>query len=259
MTHLTSLLLHDVYVSRPEESGFGDPLAHGYKIGRDEFNRLLDALDSAQPAVAVVVSAEDTRRTGVAITFDDGGRSYATTVADTLEARGWRGHAFITTDMIGRPGFLTTADLRDLDRRGHVLGTHSATHPQRFSACPWDRMVREWADSRAALEDVLGRSVDVGSLPGGYLSRQVARAAAHAGLRVLFTSEPVRTPWSVDGCVLMGRFTVRPGQSPAALAALAAGSRAPWRRQRLIWTAKKLVKPVLGSAYPRLGAWIAAR
>lgn len=259
MRHLTSLLLHDVYVTEPAESGFDDPLAHRYKIGRDEFDRLLEALDSEQPAVAVVASASGTLSTGVAVTVDDGGRSYATLVADRLEARGWRGHAFVTTDMIGRPGFLTPADLRDLDRRGHVIGTHSATHPQRFSACPWDRMVREWTDSRAALEDVLGRHVEVGSLPGGYLSRRVARAAAHAGLRVLFTSEPVSKPWSVDGCVLMGRFTVRPGESPAALAALAAGSRAPWRRQRLMWTAKKLVKPVLGSAYPRLGAWMAAR
>lgn len=259
MKHLVSLLLHDVYTASPAESGFADALAHRYKLRADEFDRLLAALDGERPGIALVASAGGTLHTGLAVTVDDGGRSYATIVADRLEARGWRGHAFVTTGMIGAAGFLTAADLRDLDRRGHVVGTHSATHPQRFSACSWDRMVAEWADSRAALEDVLGRRVEVGSLPGGYLSRRVAQAAASAGLRVLFTSEPVVRPWSVDGCVLLGRFTVRPGQSPAALAAIAAGSRAPWLRQRVWWAAKKLVKPVLGSAYPRLGAWMAAR
>jgi peptidoglycan/xylan/chitin deacetylase (PgdA/CDA1 family) len=209
MRHLTSLLLHDVYVNRPAESGFDDALAHRYKLHQAEFDRLLEALDSQRPAMAVVASAHCTVHAGVAVTVDDGGRSYAAIVAERLEARGWRGHAFVTTGMIGRPGFLTAAELRDLDRRGHVIGTHSATHPQRFSACPWDRMVREWTESRAALEDVLGRHVEVGSLPGGYFSRRVAASAADAGLRVLFTSEPVATPWSVDGCVVLGRFTVQ--------------------------------------------------
>lgn len=259
MRHLISLLLHDVYVDDPAESGFTDALAHRYKLRYDECDRLLAAIDHERPPVAVVASAAGVLNPAVALTVDDGGRSFLTVLADRLEARGWRGHAFMTTGMMGRPGFLTAADLRELDRRGHVVGTHSATHPQRFSACSWDQMVSEWTDSRAALEDVLGHAVEVGSLPGGYLSRRVAQAAAHAGLRVLFTSEPVTTPWTVDGCLLVGRFTVRPGQSPAALAALAAGSRGPWLRQRVVWTAKKLVKPLLGSAYPRFGAWIAAR
>jgi hypothetical protein len=259
MRHLIPLLLHDVYVSDPAESGFTDPLACRYKLRDDECDRLLAAIDSGRPPVAVVASAAGVRTPAVALTVDDGGRSFATWLADRLEARGWRGHAFMTTSRIGRRGFLTAADLRDLDRRGHVIGTHSVTHPSRFSACAWEQMVSEWTDSRSALEDVLGHAVEVGSLPGGYLSRRVARAAAHAGLRVLFTSEPVTTPWSVEGCLLVGRFTVRPGQSPRALAALAAGSRVPWLRQRALWTAKKLVKPLLGSSYPRVGAWIAAR
>jgi hypothetical protein len=259
MGHLISLLLHDVYVDDPAESGFVDPLAHRYKLRSDECDRLLAAMDAERPSVTVVASAAGVHHPAVALTVDDGGKSFASLLADRLEARGWRGHAFMTTSMIGRPGFLTAADLRDLDRRGHLVGTHSATHPQRFNACSWERMVSEWADSRSALEDVLGHAVVVGSLPGGYLSRRAAQAAAHAGLRVLFTSEPVTTPWSVDGCLLVGRFTVRPGQSPGALAALTSGSRGPWLRQRALWTAKKLVKPLLGAAYPRLGAWIAAR
>ena len=259
MAHLISLLFHDIYGEDPAESGFGDPLAHRYKLRQDECDRLLAAIDRGRPPVTLVASAAGTLATGVALTVDDGGRSFVTRLADRLEARGWRGHAFMTTGMIGRTGFLSGTDLRDIDRRGHLVGTHSVTHPQRFSACSWDQMIREWSDSRAALEDVLGHAVVVGSLPGGYLSRRAAGAAAQAGLQVLFTSEPVPRPWTVEGCHLVGRFTIRPGQSPDALAAIAAGARGPWWRQRALWTAKKFAKPLLGAAYPRFGAWMAAR
>ena len=66
-------------------------------------------------------------------TFDDGGVSYYTVVADRLEAQGWRGHCFVSTDFIGQRGFLTAAQIRELDARGHVIGSHSASHPARFS------------------------------------------------------------------------------------------------------------------------------
>ena len=69
------------------------------------------------------------------MTVDDGGVSYYTLVADRLEARGWRGHCFVSTDAIGTRGFLTASQLRELDTRGHVIGSHSASHPARFSAC----------------------------------------------------------------------------------------------------------------------------
>jgi peptidoglycan/xylan/chitin deacetylase (PgdA/CDA1 family) len=163
----------------------------------------------------------------------------------------------MTTDMIGRRGFLSAADLRELDRRGHVVGSHSASHPTRFSACSWDKALDEWRRSRAVLEDVLGHEVRVASLPGGYLSRRAARAASEAGLDVLFTSEPVAGSWTSERCTLVGRFTVRRGQQARELAAISAGAAAPMARQWLSWRAKKIVKPVVGSLYPRLGAWLA--
>ena len=52
-------------------------------------------------------------------------------------------------------------------------------------------MLDEWTKSRSVLEDVLGHDVAIASLPGGYFSPTVAETAAEAGLRVLFTSEPV--------------------------------------------------------------------
>jgi peptidoglycan/xylan/chitin deacetylase (PgdA/CDA1 family) len=263
MPRLISLLLHDVYVRDPAESGFPGAAADRYKMPLPEFDAALSVLHRVRHGPTVLVTGLDrgeldgTPADGFAFTVDDGGESYYTLMADRLEEHGWRGHCFVSTDMIGRPGFLGPRQIAELDRRGHVVGSHSATHPTRFSAIPRARMLEEWRRSRQDLEDVLGREVRVASLPGGYYSRTVAIAAREAGLNVLFTSEPTLRARDVGGCLVVGRLGVRPGRGAAAVAALAVASAPVLWREWAVWTAKKAIKPVLGPAYPRLGHWAA--
>lgn len=255
---LIALLLHDVYERRPDESGFAGRAADRYKLTVAELDGLLGSLAGHWADPPVLATAFDAQPgTAFAITVDDGGASYHSLLADRLEARGWRGHCFMCTGMIGRRGFLTGRELRELDARGHLIGSHSATHPTRFSACSPDRMREEWRRSRCELEDVLGHDVRTASLPGGYFSSEVAVAAAESGVRVLFTSEPVVRPRLFGTCLVAGRLTVRPGRRAAAVAALSRGSTPAVWREWAAWNTKKLIKPVLGRAYPRLAAWIA--
>jgi peptidoglycan/xylan/chitin deacetylase (PgdA/CDA1 family) len=247
MMQPVSLLFHDVYVSDVSESGFNSPAADRYKLSAAEFDAQLGA-PGAPGALGALGAAR--------LTFDDGGVSFYTVVAEMLEARGLRAHCFVTTDYIGRPGFLDAAQMRELDGRGHVIGTHSATHPTRFSALSREEMRREWTESRARLEDVLGHAVTTASVPGGYFSKDVGRAAAESGLFLLFNSEPVRSVRAIDGCTIAGRFTIR-GGAPSDYARKLV-QRAPWARSKewASWNAKGLVKPLLGSSYPRVADWI---
>ena len=253
---LVSLLFHDVYDADPSGTGFTTGSADRYKLTARTFDATLAAIARANarpPVLAPAIGSLDAR--AFAITVDDGGVSYATHIAPRLEARGWRGHCFMTTGMIGRRGFLDRAQLRELDRRGHVIGSHSVTHPTRFSACTPAQMLEEWRTSRAMLEDLLGHEVRVASLPGGYFSMAVARTAAEAGFTVLFISEPVTTPRQFESCALVGRHTLFSDSDPALGYALVARERSALHRQWLVWNAKKLLKPVLGPVYPWLGAW----
>src|SRR5688500_6020476 len=271
-----SLLFHDVYESSPDESGFVSAAADRYKLQLAAFDRQLEGVAQVRGDAPSVVAGSASRHpahTAVdptvwggsreadppfTITVDDGGVSYHTLIADRLEARGWRGHCFVSTDFIGQRGFLDASQIRDLDARGHVIGSHSASHPARFSALPFDRMVGEWRDSRRLLEDLLGHRVPVGSVPGGYFSATVARAAREAGLTELFTSEPVTTIEQRAGLTLIGRFTIRSGDAPDAAMRLLA--REPWARSIAWanWNAKALVKPLLGPAYSRVADWVFA-
>src|SRR5205814_3965453 len=81
------------------------------------------------------------------ITFDDGGIS-AMTAADLLEARGFSGHFFVTVNFVGTRGFVGKDDIRELARRGHVVGSHSCSHPLRMGRCAWPQLVDEWTRSR---------------------------------------------------------------------------------------------------------------
>jgi len=215
---LVSLLFHDVYRRSPGESGFCSPGADRYKLTDCEWSSQLDGVAEARRDRPVLASAladrTSTEELPFLITVDDGGVSYHEVMADRLEKRGWRGHAFVTTDYIGQTGFLSAGQIRDLDRRGHVIGSHSASHPSPFSACRRQDMLAEWTTSRKVLEDLLGHSVSISSLPGGYFSSTVAETAAEAGLTVLFTSEPVTRTSRSGPCTIVGRFAIRAGADP---------------------------------------------
>ena len=269
---LVSLLFHDVFETAPSESGFCSAAADRYKLSVHEFESQLATLgngDIVTPFLAHELRPDirgirprhaaapaTAAPTSVALTFDDGGRSYISAIAPRLEALGWHGHCFVTTGCIGRSGFLSRLDIRQLDASGHLIGTHSVSHPTRFSALPPHEMHREWADSRRCLEDIVGHAVTTASVPGGYFSGAVARAAADAGLNVLFTSEPTSQLSSIEGCVVIGRFTIRRGDHSSMARRFVMAP--PWARGAAwaAWNAKGLVKPLLGPSYARIADWL---
>lgn len=248
-----SIMYHDVVENAAyESSGFPGEGANIYKLRREDFARQLEAIRAAVPAGAV--SAMERRReisgpAPVLLTFDDGGASFHAPIADMLEEFGWRGHFFITTGRIGTAGFLTEAQLRDLHRRGHVIGSHSHSHPNRMAALAGEQMEREWRQSVARLEEILGEPVKVASVPGGYYSRLVARTAAAAGIEVLFNSEPTASVKLTEGCLVLGRYVVMRGMEPEWAAGFAAGRFGPRWRQTALWKAKRVAKAVGGGAY----------
>src|SRR5262245_30572865 len=232
---MTALMYHDVVPAGQEDaSGFRGRDAALYKVTPELFERHLRAIESE-----------------VVITFDDGGAS-AAAAADALERHGRTGHFFVTTDYIGTRGFVSSSDLRELNRRGHVIGSHSCSHPLRLGHCGWPQLLDEWSRSRSTLADILGSDVTAASVPGGDFAPQVAEAAARAGVTRLFTSEPAIGARHAFGLTLQGRFTIQRWTTAETAAALAAGAWLPCARQAFAWNAKKLGKRIGGERYLQL-------
>jgi peptidoglycan/xylan/chitin deacetylase (PgdA/CDA1 family) len=251
-TRLGALEYHDIVSGSPDESGFPGPSAASYKVDRARFAAHLAQLARARPAVLSTDGEVVPARDAILLTFDDGGVDALHVAAPLLESHGMRGIFFMTTGMIGKPGFLDQGQLRELAQRGHAIGSHSATHPPRFSALTREAMLGEWRESRAALEEILGAHVRLASVPGGYHSAEVEATAAEAGFRWLFTSEPSARVSVTDGCAVVGRFTLRRGSSSAQALAFATGRGSARRLAAASWTGKKLLKKVAGPAYLRV-------
>jgi peptidoglycan/xylan/chitin deacetylase (PgdA/CDA1 family) len=252
----TTLLFHDVVpAGRWELSGFPGADADVYKMDCAEFRAHLAAigLRLRQPPAAApeLFTPASARHHPLLLTFDDGGVSALEFVADMLDELEWKAHFLVTAGRIGTPGFLDRSQILELRRRGHVIGSHSYSHPTRMARCSPAELDREWQHSVLVLTEILGEPVQVASVPGGYYSRHVASAAARAGIRLLFNSEPVTRVRTVDGCLVLGRFTAMRGQDPRRTAAIVAGDRRLLAREYLFWNAKKLAKLLLGAAWLR--------
>ncbi len=205
----------------PSATGFQRPGARPYTLTPRAFAAHLDQM-AASEARPVRVTDIDFTRPGrcLVLTFDDGGKS-AVYAGDALARRGWTGHFFIVSSLIGQRTFATASDIRYLASCGHVVGTHSHTHPDIFPDLTPERMLEEWRTSSAAISEIVGAPCLTASVPGGDISRHVLESAARAGVRYLFTAEPWLSPRGMNGCRVLGRFCPKVGTSPDRIRELA--------------------------------------
>ncbi len=145
---------------------------------------------------------------------------------------------------------MSAAQVGELRRRGHLIGSHSHTHPTYMGRLSRAELDAEWSRSRAALGEILGEPPRTASVPGGYLSPAVIESAAAAGYELLFTSEPtarvLERPLAVRG-----RYTIWASTPAHVAAAYARGSRLACGRLGS-WNAKKLAKRASPAAYQAL-------
>jgi peptidoglycan/xylan/chitin deacetylase (PgdA/CDA1 family) len=96
--------------------------------------------------------------------------------------------------------FLTWDEVRDLDRRGFAIGSHTDEHPI-LTRLPRERLQQELRDSKATIERQLGRACHSIAYPNGGsddVSAEVFGAAAEAGFRFGFTLARGRNPAFVE-------------------------------------------------------------
>ena len=251
---IAGLMYHEV-TDDPRTSGFQRPGALPYTLTRAAFGEHLAAIAGGQlkPQLVSDLNLSEHRKCRhLLLTFDDGGAS-AMYVADELARHNWKAHFFIITGRIGERTFLKPADIRTLRSAGHIVGTHSHTHPDIFRNLPRELMATEWRVSRAILEALLGEPCITGSVPGGDISRVVLQSAAAVGIHYLFTSEPLVTPERLGDTWILGRVILKTGVPAATVRQLVAFR--GWQRVQLIRRLRGIARalfPPLYAQYVRL-------
>lgn len=231
------LMFHDVVNQSFPNSGFKTEGAKRYKIDEDRFRDIIRS----------VIHHDK----NVSFSFDDGGNSFYNVIAPILENYGLKGIFFISTKYIETPGFLTKAQIIDLNSRGHVIASHSHSHPKIISNLSDSEIMEEWCLSKEILEGIINNPVTIASIPGGAVSKRVIDGAIKAGYKLIYTSEPSVKIRNVNDVQIKGRFTISRNTSSVIIYKILKVSS---YRYRLILRYKILrsLKILLGSNYNRL-------
>ncbi len=116
----------------------------------------------------------------IAITFDDGFENNYSSAYPVLKKYKLPATIFVIVNEIGKEGYLTWSELREMSENNIVIGSHTLTHAYLTSLDP-ETLDRELVLSKSILEEKLNRKVNVMSYPLGGFNEKVKEAVKKAG------------------------------------------------------------------------------
>jgi len=194
-------MYHDIYRDTPSESGLQTPMSIKYKVSAMSFEDQI-------AAISEYLQKHKLPKETVDFTFDDGGVSFLTVAAPILEKYGFRGKFYISTGFIGVEGFLNTEQIRELHERGHVVGSHSHSHPRIMTSLSEADIVNEWLISQMLLTEVLGFTPQYASIPNGYSSKFILKAMTDVGICYIDNSAPTTDKSRLGDAIIRGRYAI---------------------------------------------------
>ncbi len=116
----------------------------------------------------------------IEISFDDGG-ILDLKVADMLDKYGLKATFYVVIDYVGQEGYLTWENIKDLDKRGFTIGSHTCSHPQDLKKLHEEDLFYEIQNSKDMIETVLGHGITKFCYPRGRQNERVRQIVAEAG------------------------------------------------------------------------------
>ena len=230
-------------IGAPELVDGADP---HYSITVDAFGEHLKRLKKRGLQVCSVrdaVAGDAMGKHIVACTFDDGHISNYEYAFPALLANGMAADFFINPTTVGKKNYVTWSALREMDKAGMSIQSHSYTH-RYLEELNQEEIHNELAKSKAVIEDKIGSPVTVFAPPGGRINSTVHRLARAVGYKTVCVSRPGR--WQV-GRVTVPRFAVLESTTPETVESWAEGSTFATGRQVTGYWVRYVAKKVLGN------------
>lgn len=161
------LMYHDVLPAT--DSAGGGP--ERFAVPLESFEIMLDAIRATDRVGCSVAEAFEMDQPRVAISFDDGTKSQYDHAVPALLSRDMTATFFVTTDFVGRPGFMDWPELREIAALGMSVQSHSKSHPF-LSELDGPELRAELCESKSLLDERLGQNTDQISFPGGNAPRR---------------------------------------------------------------------------------------
>jgi peptidoglycan/xylan/chitin deacetylase (PgdA/CDA1 family) len=145
------------------------------------------------------------------LTFDDGNGSDYSVVYPILKRYGLKATFFVVTNSIGSPGYVSWDQLKEMNRSGMSIQSHTHTHPF-LSQCTDDKIREEFAVSKKMIEDRLSTAVAILAAPGGDWNGRFRSIVEECGYKGVCTSMQGVNPSPVD-LYALERLSIRRGDS----------------------------------------------
>jgi peptidoglycan/xylan/chitin deacetylase (PgdA/CDA1 family) len=130
----------------------------------------------------------ETATRSIRLTFDDGNKSDVSVALPILQNHGCRASFFVSSKVIGDPGYMDEADIIRLRDAGMTIGCHGVDHV-RWTSLPTGELISQVRQSIEALSSIVGNSVDSVAPPFGAYNRRVLRVLREAGVSNVFTTD----------------------------------------------------------------------
>jgi peptidoglycan/xylan/chitin deacetylase (PgdA/CDA1 family) len=156
----------------------------------------------------------------IMITFDDGYRDVLGKAAPILDRLHMPATAYVITDRTSGPdpSFLTWGEVRDLERRGFAIGSHTVHHLDLTSLSD-SQALEELESSRRVLQQKLHHPVQWFAYPAGAEDLRIVQLVRRAGYVLAVTTQPGRTQNATDPLTLR-RYEILDTTNVAGLAAI---------------------------------------
>lgn len=169
----------------------------GLAVSPARFARQMNLLDEHRQhlpvtrldQVAGFLASAERRTRRVVLTFDDAWADNHANALGPLSRHRLPATLYVPSRLLGQPGYMTRAQLLEMDAAGVTIGAHSRTHPD-LRACAPGELEREIRGSKEDLEDLLAKPVTSFAYPAGLNDERVRAAVAAAGFTSAVTTRP---------------------------------------------------------------------
>lgn len=168
--------------SIPEEREVGADL---YDVRAKDFKEQLDLITAKGLGVKKI---EEAGTGDVVITFDDGELNNFQLALPVLKTHRFPAYFFVISKRVGRPGYMSMEDLREMIRQGMVIGSHGMSH-EILTNLKDTQISEELSASKKYLERNLEIVINDLSIPRGFCNDKVLDMAYAAGYKNVFISD----------------------------------------------------------------------
>jgi peptidoglycan/xylan/chitin deacetylase (PgdA/CDA1 family) len=148
----------------------------------------------------------------IMLTFDDTDLDQYTIAEPAMKKYGFKGVFFVMTVSIGRPNYMTRAQIKDLSDKGHDIGSHTWDHHnvKKYQGKDWETQIDK---PTKTLEEITGKNIHHFAYPFGLWNPEAIPELKKRGFKsafILSTKRDEKDPlFTIRRIIASGYWTPR--------------------------------------------------